>query len=47
MSSLYRVVWKCVETGIESYGDYVSLELAETWAAYGNRRWGTDWWARR
>jgi hypothetical protein len=47
MSTLYRVVWKCVETGIESHGDYVSMEAAKEWADYGNRKWGTDWWARR
>ena len=47
MSTLYRVVWKCVETGLESHGDYVSMEVANTWAAYGNRKWGTDPWLRR
>ena len=47
MSSLYRVVWKCVETGAEGYGDYVSLELADTWVAHGNRKWGTDPLIRR
>jgi hypothetical protein len=46
MSSLYRVVWKCVATGLEGYGEYVSLEAAKEWSEYGNRKWGTDPWAR-
>ena len=47
MSSLYRVVWKCVATGLEGSGDYVSLEAAKEWSEYGNRKWGSDLWARR
>ena len=46
MSGLYRVAWKCVETGMEGHGDYTTYEEAKEWADYGNRKWGTDLWAR-
>ena len=47
MSGLYRVAWKCVETGMEGHGEYVSYEEAKEWADHGNLKWGTNLWLRR
>ena len=46
MSGLYRVAWRCVETGMEGHGDYTTYEEAKEWADHGNRKWGTDVWLR-
>ena len=46
MSGLYRVAWRCVETGMEGHGEYVSYGEAKEWADYGNQKWGTDLWLR-
>ena len=47
MSELYRVVWRCVSTGMKGHGDYTTYAEAKEWADHGNRKWGTDPWLRR
>lgn len=47
MSDLYRVAWRCVETGIVGHGDYTTYAEAKEWVDHGNRKWGTDPWLRR
>jgi hypothetical protein len=47
MSGCYRVAWKCLATNLVGRGTYTDYASAKEWADYGNRKWGTDWWARR
>jgi hypothetical protein len=47
MSGRYRVAWKCLVTNLIGHGSYTDYASAKEWADYGNRKWGSDPWARR